>query len=94
MAEKWSKIPSDTDILMTHGPPFGYCDRNVRGNQGCNALLKEVTERIQPKLHVFGHIHESAGMQTNGTTIFANAAICNTPRDLPCQQPIVIDFEP
>ncbi len=21
--EKWNKIPTDTDILITHGPPYG-----------------------------------------------------------------------
>ena len=92
LEDKWSRIPSDTDILMTHGPPFGFGDLTKDGNQGCKFLMKEISERIQPKLHVFGHIHEAAGLQTNGATIFINAAICNTPRDLHCQQPIVLDF--
>ena len=70
----------------------GWMPRAMDGNQGCKFLMKEISERIQPKLHVFGHIHEAAGLQTNGATIFINAAICNTPRDLHCQQPIVLDF--
>lgn len=27
LAEKWAKIPTDTDVLVTHGPPMGVLDR-------------------------------------------------------------------
>jgi len=26
LAEKWNLIPNDTDVLITHGPPYGYND--------------------------------------------------------------------
>jgi Icc-related predicted phosphoesterase len=56
---KWNKIPSDTDILVTHGPPLGYGDRvGSTRNVGCEDLLDEVKNRIKPKYHIFGHIHE------------------------------------
>ena len=57
--EKWQKIPSNVDILMTHGPPIGHGDLCTGGNRaGCVDLLREVQYRIRPKYHVFGHIHE------------------------------------
>jgi len=45
-------------VLITHAPPHGICDRTVGNmNVGC-AKLGRVVEIKQPRLHVFGHIHE------------------------------------
>ena len=55
-------IPDDTDILITHGPPYGIGDCNKEGvNCGDVVLMNEVENRIKPMLHVFGHIHEDYG---------------------------------
>ena len=89
LVEKWSEIPDDTDVLITHMPPYGIQDLNKNGgNEGCLGLLKAVTA-IEPKLHVFGHIHFSGGILDN-ETIFVNAAISETP---PFNLPIVIDLK-
>ena len=76
MKEHWNSIPEDTDILITHGPPFGYLD--IPGGQsvrvGCEMLRHRVDE-IKPMIHVFGHIHGSAGYYYNGHTHFINASI-------------------
>ena len=76
MKAKWDDIPDDTDILITHGPPFGYLDipggQNVR--VGCEMLRHRVDE-IKPKIHVFGHIHGSSGYYYNGHTHFINASV-------------------
>jgi Predicted phosphoesterases, related to the Icc protein len=56
---KWNKIPDDTDILVTHTPPVGHGDLCCTGvRAGCVELLTTVQQRIKPKYHVFGHIHE------------------------------------
>jgi Icc-related predicted phosphoesterase len=66
LAEKWALIPQDIDILVTHSPPYDILDevfnrsRGWKENCGSQSLLKRVME-IKPKLHVFGHIHESYG---------------------------------
>lgn len=52
------KIPDDTDILITHGPPKGHLDDNV----GCKYLLAEIWRR-KPMLHVFGHVHSGYGVE-------------------------------
>jgi Icc-related predicted phosphoesterase len=71
----WQLIPKNTDILITHGPPFGILDQTLRGkNAGCEMLLKKTNE-IKPKLHVFGHIHEGYGVMTNDSTTFVNASV-------------------
>ena len=71
----WAMIPGNTDVLLTHGPPFGkldLCDHG--GRAGCEDLL-EIVEALQPKIHAFGHIHEDYGMLDRGATTFINA--CN-----------------
>lgn len=63
---KWEMIPSDTDILVTHTPPVGHGDLCCSGvRAGCVELLSTVQNRVKPKYHVFGHIHE-------GTANFQN----------------------
>lgn len=75
----WAKIPDDTDVLITHSPPHGILDRNSIGEHcGCEHLRDRVWE-VKPKYHVFGHLHESSGMNYHsleGTT-FVNICICD-----------------
>jgi len=57
--EVWSNIPSDTDILVSHCPPYGIQDANEDGMPcGSESLLKHVVDRVKPRYHIFGHIHE------------------------------------
>jgi len=73
ISEKWDMIPADTDILITHSPPSGIMDEDGGVSHGCSDLLK-VVQRIEPRFHVFGHIHNHNGMQTVAKTTFVN---CN-----------------
>ncbi|CAG0883245.1 unnamed protein product [Cyprideis torosa] len=78
IAEKWALIPAGTDLLMTHGPPVGHCDFAANNQYAGDVnLLYEVQNRVKPKIHVFGHIHEAYGLSTDGNTIYINAATCN-----------------
>ena len=73
--QHWQLIPKNTDVLITHGPPFDILDQTVRGEKvGCEMLAKKVHE-VQPKLHVFGHIHEAYGMIKTESTTFVNASV-------------------
>lgn len=92
LAAVWAKVPDGTDILVTHGPPRGILDRTFRGEHvGCDDLLREVTERIRPRLHVFGHIHEDAGLIERDGIRFVNASACDL-RYQAVQPPIVVDL--
>jgi len=72
LAEKWSLIPSDTDVLITHGPPEGYGDKvSIAGRSGCADLL-DAARRVSPRLHMFGHIHQDGGFWVEDTIGFAN----------------------
>lgn len=87
----WAKIPPRADIVVTHGPPQGILDRCFDGREvGCQDLLERL-EVVQPKLHVFGHIHEAYGQQRVGETLYVNASSCNL-RYQANQKPIVIDM--
>ncbi len=58
----WDKIPQTTDVLITHGPPFGILDKEdiVASHMRCEQLGRAV-QRVRPKLHVFGHVHGGYG---------------------------------
>jgi len=75
LKDKWDIIPNDVDVLITHTPPFQICDSDFMGeNLGCELLVNRVFD-IKPKLHVFGHIHASAGKYMRlGKTLFVNVS--------------------
>jgi Icc-related predicted phosphoesterase len=94
LKEKWDMIPMNTDILITHGPPFGKLDYVPYDsvNVGCEELMKRV-EEIKPKIHVFGHIHEGYGYVFDGNTHYINAAVLNGRYEFR-NKPITVDWDP
>ena len=97
----WDKIPLDTDVLITHGPPAGILDNTgdmwKSERVGCSDLLERV-KVVKPSVHIFGHIHngnllgngvEVGANELAGTT-FHNVSICSE-RYEPVNQPRVID---
>ena len=94
----WDMIPEGTDVIVTHGPPYGIMDecgdmndRSKMVHVGCEELLKAV-QRIKPKLHIFGHIHEGHGQTTIDGTTFVNAAIMDGVYS-PINDPITIELK-
>jgi Icc-related predicted phosphoesterase len=92
IAQKWEKIPQDTDILITHGPVFGIHDQTYTGQRvGCDDLLKRVLE-INPKIHTCGHIHYARHIKQIDDTVYVNA--CNLGEDYMYQNaPITIEYD-
>ena len=89
----YTAIPEDTDVLVTHTPPYGILDRDGSILYGSRVLLERVST-IRPCLHLFGHIHKAHGMTNDGMTVFSNAAIMdegydslNGPNVLPITAP-------
>lgn len=88
--KKWTMIPEDIDVLITHGPPATILD-GARGLPlGCDDLLEKVLQ-IKPQYHVFGHIHEGYGSTRRNDTTFINASVCDG-RYNPVNRPIVFDL--
>jgi len=80
----WDLIPDNTDVLITHGPPFGILDTtwlHSPEHLGCVNLLEAVV-RVKPKLHVFGHIHGGHGKVESDAGIFCNASMLNEAYDM------------
>ena len=86
LKEKWMAIPEETDILITHGPPFGKLDAVPGVGQvrvGCEVLDKVLNDKtLFPKpiaIHAFGHIHCSYGAIPgyDGATTHINASCLN-----------------
>jgi Icc-related predicted phosphoesterase len=76
LMEHWKRIPNGIDVLITHTPPYGILDLPTLGvnHLGCPYLLNEM-KRIRPRLHVFGHIHASHGLNKTRDTQYINASI-------------------
>ena len=91
LAAKWARIPDDTDVLITHGPPHDILDANFSGTPvGCEALV-EALARVRPRVHCFGHIHEGHGVLERQGTLYANACICTLSYQ-PTNPAILIDL--
>ncbi|VEN37987.1 unnamed protein product [Callosobruchus maculatus] len=92
LLSKWNKIPTDTDILVTHTPPVGHGDLTLSGvRAGCVELLNTVRMRVRPKYHIFGHIHEGYGVTNDGEISFINASTCDRTYNA-VNLPIVFDM--
>jgi Icc-related predicted phosphoesterase len=89
----WAQIPEDTDILITHGPPFAILDHGLSSErrEGCPQLLEAVFQ-ANPRLHVFGHIHAGYGTLRTSDTVFVNASLLGEDGSL-SRKPIVIDLQ-
>jgi Icc-related predicted phosphoesterase len=92
---KWESIPVDTDILLTHGPAWGYVD-TVQGRRsehlGCE-LLTERIKAIKPKIHVCGHIHTGHGYTFKDGTHYINASVLNESY-LYAHKPLTVEWNP
>ena len=81
-------IAKDTDILVTHTPPYGILDRTMFGHHGGSRSIRRIVEKYHPKVSIFGHIHESPGVERMNGGLFinpgpakdGNAAVLDTDR--------------
>ena len=90
----WELIPTDTDVLITHGPPQEIRDFALMSqtHQGCSSLRYHVETRIKPALNVFGHLHESYGSMVIEDTLYVNAATATIRYEM-INKPIVVDLK-
>jgi uncharacterized protein len=76
-------IMDDNTVLVTHGPPYGVLDTTIAGESVGSQALRAFVDHYHPRMHLFGHIHESFGIA--GT--FVNGSYPNT------RKFVEIDFE-
>jgi len=87
----WNRIPENTDIVVTHGPPRGILDymsvNDVTFIQiGCSSLARHI-KRVDPVYHIFGHCHQHGDSKNCGIfqpndvkyrTQYLNVSSCDT----------------
>lgn len=89
----WNLIPDDTNVLITHGPPFGILDLTAREriSVGCPLLRNKINTLKDLKISAFGHIHEAFGTEIINNVNYVNASFLTLRYD-PLNHPIVIDL--
>jgi len=72
----WELIPKNTNILLTHCPPYGILDHTPfsKWSCGCPHLLKKI-EDLKIPYHCFGHIHNDSSVYVKKDTTFINASM-------------------
>jgi len=93
----WRRIPDNTNVLITHGPPMDILDfaHYSKEHVGCEELLDRVQELEELRLHIFGHIHGNYGIEhyeyEESSMDYVNASTC-TEMYRPSNLPTVIDI--
>lgn len=73
----YTKIPIDTEILITHVPPYSILDFDDGINYGSEKLLEKLTT-LKLQAHLFGHIHSSHGAEKINGITFSNGSIMHS----------------
>ena len=98
LRDVWNRIPIDTEVLITHGPPHGILDQ-VSGvidysgeaeHLGCEEMKIRLVA-VKPRVHVFGHIHGGYGVAQSKATTYINACT-STEAYRALNRPIVVDL--
>jgi len=92
LSEKYKAVDTDTDVVITHGPPYGVADKVISalhphvGSAQCDMMIRD----IKPKHVICGHIHEGFGHYELGETEVWNVAIMDA-RYQPLNSPVMIE---
>jgi len=84
LIHKWNLIPDNTNILMTHCPPYGIGDLNTNYykathfHSGDYSLRKTINRLGSLRLHTFGHQHYGRGIYKGDNGVyFVNCSVVN-----------------
>jgi Icc-related predicted phosphoesterase len=91
---RWQIIPDDTDIIVLHGPPYGFGDLTNNKEHVGSPSLTEKIKRVKPKLVIYGHIHPGFGVHDYHGSTLANVSILDDQyiwTNLPTE--IILDVE-
>ncbi len=87
----YAQIPTGTDIIISHGPPYSVLDRASGSDEHAGDLeLLEAVLRIRPRMFICGHVHQQGTSEVDGIT-FVNAALMGPDGDL-AASPLVFEM--
>jgi len=95
LGRRFSRIPDDTDIIISHGPIYGihdFVDYPADHHAGSKELARRVKE-IRPKLVLSGHLHDDRNygwLKKDGTT-FVGCSLADEMYQF-TRQPIVVEI--
>lgn len=76
LGQYWEALTEGIDVLITHGAPKGILDlshnREHKLEYCGDAALTKAVFKFQPRIHVFGHIHDSEDCYNSGITKLSN----------------------
>jgi len=89
----YEKIPNNTEILVTHTPPFGTLDETIYSvSAGSTSLNNRIPELPKLEYNIFGHIHEQNGFRTFDDIKYINCSVTNELYEL-VNNPYIFEFE-
>ena len=91
LSDQWLLIPTQTEVLITHGPAYGTLDLASESRRaGSPSLKKRIDQLNHLRFHLFGHIHPDYGIKyLNERYISLNAAMMDKNGELSRDIPII-----
>jgi uncharacterized protein len=63
------------DVLVTHEPPLGTLDRARSGAHIGTQAVRDLVDRLRPRVLTCGHVHESPGIERLDDTLVINCTM-------------------
>ena len=86
------RIPFDSQVLITHTPPFGILDYSDGIHYGSNHLLEQIQQRKSIWTHLFGHIHDAIGVLQQDSIRFCNSSVLDENYNLHNQKYTIVEM--
>jgi 3',5'-cyclic AMP phosphodiesterase CpdA len=91
LAQVYDEIPEGVDIVVSHTPMYGLCDRTADDYNAGSKYLRTRMQKVQPRLFVCGHIHEAYGHRRYGNILIKNASLRDEYYNIK-NSPIIVDL--
>lgn len=88
---EWNGIDNSFDVVVTHSPPTGVLDFEVKECALGDPYLAYKIQQCKTPLHIFGHTHCCNGFYRHGPTLYVNCAVVDLYNKYNCP-PIYIDM--
>jgi len=75
-------IPDNTNVLITHQAPYGFCDEYNGHHCGDRILREKIDMSPSLRCHLFGHQHEANAMIVHNGITFSNATVLDNQYNL------------